>query len=223
MVGSFLSLFAAGDCTPTNFLGLKPWYYYLNLNSSCQFDNNHTFQFLGSNSDFLLILLAIIDDLLMIAGLAAVSFVIYAGVKYITSQGSPDETSKALTTLISALVGLAIALVAIPTVSYLGNHYATGNATNLTVSSGASLNLNSLPNPVGVNNGLIVQTVLQDVFGVIGGVSFIFIIIGGYRYVLSSGDPQNTARAKDTILYALVGLIVAIVAESIVSLIIGKL
>jgi hypothetical protein len=222
MLGSFLGLFAAGDCKPASFLGLKAWYYYLYLNSSCQFDANHTFQLLGPHSDILLILLAIVDDLLTIAGFIAVCFIIYAGVKYITSQGSPDATSKALSTLISALIGLAIALVAIPTVSYIGNHFATGSAGTISASVG-TLNLSSLPQPVGVSDGSIIQTVLRDVFGVIGGVSLIVIVIGGYRYVLSNGDPQNTANAKNTILYAMVGLIVAIVAESIVSLVIGKL
>ena len=41
--------------------------------------------------------------------------------------------------------------------------------------------------------------------------------------MLSSGDPQNTAAAKGTIIYAIVGLLIAIVAESIVALVLGKL
>ena len=132
-MGNFLTFFAAGQCNPSSsyyhtFLGLKPWYAYLNLNSQCQFDNTHTFNLLGSHSDLLLILLAVIDDLLIIAGIAAVVFVIYAGIRYTTSQGSPDETSKALSTLIYALIGLAIAVIAIPTISYIGNHYATSRA-----------------------------------------------------------------------------------------------
>jgi hypothetical protein len=222
MVDSVFRLFAAGQCNTIYFFGLKPWYYYIPLNSSCQFDATHPFTLLGSQSDLLLIILAIIDDLLIVAGIAAVVFVIYAGIKYITSQGSPDETSKALSTLIYALIGLAIAVIAIPTVSYIGNHYATGSGSSSTLGTG-TLNLSSLPNPGGVANGNIIQIILQDLFGVIGALSLLFLIIGGFRYVLSSGDPQNSAAAKGTIIYAIVGLLIAVVAESIVALVLGKL
>jgi len=157
----------------------------------------------------------------MIAGLAAVIFVIYAGIKYITSQGSPNETARAQSTIIYALIGLAIAIIAVPTVSYLGNRYATGSGGSVSV-AGGSLDLSSLPNAAGVASGSILQTVLQDLFGVIGGLALIFLVIGGLRYVFSNGDPQNAASARGTIIYAVVGLIIAIVAESIVSLILGK-
>jgi len=222
MGASLFNLFAAGSCHNIYFFGLKPWYYYIPLNSSCQFDATHQFTLLGSQSDLLLIILAIIDDLLIIAGIAAVAFVIYSGIKYITSQGSPDGTSKALSTLIYALIGLAIAVIAIPTVSYIGNHYATGAGTPAAIGSG-NLDLGSLPNPPGVDNGNLIQVILADLFGVIGALSLLFLIIGGFRYVLSSGDPQNTALAKGTIIYAIIGLLIAVVAESIVSLVLGKL
>lgn len=221
MADSLFRLFAAGNCQNTYFFGLKPWYYYISLNNSCQFDATHPFTLLGAHSDLLLIILAIIDDLLIVAGMAAVVFVIYAGIKYITSQGNPDETSKALSTLIYALIGLAIAVIAIPTVSYIGNHYAAGSGSSGTVGTG-TLNLSSLPNPGGVATGNIIQIILQDLFGVVGALSLLFLIIGGFRYILSGGEPQNSAAAKGTILYAIVGLIIAIVAESIVALVLGK-
>jgi hypothetical protein len=170
-------------------------------------------------------LLAVVDDLLVIAGLVAVIFVIYGGIRYITSQGSPNETAQAQSTIIYALVGLAIAIIAIPTVSYLGTKLGTGTggSSNIPASNGATLNLKSLPNPGGAVNGGIVGTIFQDAFGIIGAMALLFIVIGGLRYVFSSGDPQAAATAKSTIIYALIGLIIAIVAESIVTLIIGKI
>jgi hypothetical protein len=174
--------------------------------------------------DVLLILLAIIDDLLIIAGLAAVVFVIYAGIRYITSQGSANETAQAQSTIIYALIGLAITVIAIPTVSYLGNRFGTGTGSSaVPVTSSGSLNLHSLPYPSTVAGGNIIGIVLQDAFGIIGALALIFIIIGGLRYIFSNGDPQNAANARGTIIYALVGLMVAIVAESIVALVLGKL
>lgn len=223
MASGLFSLFGAGQCPDTTFLGLVPWYHYINLNPNCEFDASHPFELLGSHSDLLLILVAIVDDLMRIIGLVAVIFVIYAGIKYMTSQGAPDQTAQAQSTLINALIGLAIALVAIPTISFIGFKLGGGSGQSTTVTGGAMLDLTPLPNPTGVGNGTIIQTVLQIVFGVLGALAFLFMIIGGFRYVVSQGDPQNIARAKNTIMYALIGLVVAIVAESIVSLIIGKL
>jgi hypothetical protein len=50
----------------------------------------------------------------------------------------------------------------------------------------------------------------------IGAVAVLMIIIGGLRYVLSGGDPNSTKGAKDTIMYAVIGLIVALVARVLV-------
>jgi len=50
----------------------------------------------------------------------AIAFVIYGAIQYIASQGSPDATSKAQSTIINALIGLAITIVAITFVSFLG-------------------------------------------------------------------------------------------------------
>jgi hypothetical protein len=67
------------------------------------------------------------------------------------------------------------------------------------------------------------QRVLQIVFGVVGALALLVITVSGFRYVLSTGDPQKTAQAKDGIIYSLVGLVVAISAEAIVTFVLGKL
>jgi uncharacterized membrane protein len=58
---------------------------------------------------------------------------------------------------------------------------------------------------------------------VVGVVSVIFIIIGGVQFVSSTGDPAKVSRARDTIIYALVGLVVAIVAGSIIQFVLTNL
>lgn len=50
---------------------------------------------------------------------------------------------------------------------------------------------------------------------VIGAISIIMIIIGGIRYVMSTGDPNGAKGAKDTVMYALIGLAIAISAYAI--------
>lgn len=113
-----LSLFAA-NCKPT-FFGLIPWYQYLNMNASCELVGFNILPTPGNPSDVPLIFLAIIDDLLRVAGMVAVAFVIYAGIQYITSQGNPEKAAKALQTLINALIGAGIAITAIALVAFVG-------------------------------------------------------------------------------------------------------
>ncbi len=113
----------ASQCSST-FLGLKPWFAYLPDSSfesgTCNITN---FSLLGSNgkdSQLVPVLLAITDDLVRVAGMVAVAFVITGGIKYVTSSGEPDKTKQALETIISALVGVAIAIIAAAVVSYIG-------------------------------------------------------------------------------------------------------
>jgi hypothetical protein len=67
-----------------------------------------------------------------------------------------------------------------------------------------------------------IETILQVVFVIAGAVSVIVITVAGLSYVLSNGDPQRAAKAKDTILYAVIGLVISILSFTIVSFIIGR-
>lgn len=77
---------------------------------------------------------------------------------------------------------------------------------------------NSLYGP----NGLITK-VVRIISIVIGIAAVIMIMVGGVRYITSSGDPNNTTGAKNTILYAIVGLLVALLAQAIIIFVINKL
>ena len=69
----------------------------------------------------------------------------------------------------------------------------------------------------------LLEAVMTIVLGILGVVAIIMIIIGGIQYASSQGDPSSTSRAKKTILYALVGLILAIFARVIVALVFGRI
>jgi hypothetical protein len=124
MILQQLFLFATADprCEK-DFFGLVPWYHYLDLSKFNSYPDCSikSFKFLGSSSDMPLILLAVVDDLLRIAGIVAVGFVIYGAFQFIASQGNPEGTAKAQTTVINALLGLAVAIAAITFVSFLGD------------------------------------------------------------------------------------------------------
>lgn len=76
--------------------------------------------------------------------------------------------------------------------------------------------------PHGVASNGTLQLILQIVFGIAGSIALLVITIAGFRYVVSRGDPNAVAQAKNAILYAIIGLLVAIAAFSIVTFVIGS-
>ena len=77
-------------------------------------------------------------------------------------------------------------------------------------------------NPIFGQNG--VATKVAQVLAIISGiVSVVVIVMGGISYITSSGNPQKTASAKNTILFASIGLVVSLMAQAVVSFILSKL
>jgi hypothetical protein len=66
-----------------------------------------------------------------------------------------------------------------------------------------------------------IKTVINvlSVFG--GALAVVFIIIGGFRYIVSSGNPEQAKGARNTILYALVGLVIIATAQIVVHFVIN--
>ncbi|MDB5179188.1 MAG: conserved rane protein of unknown function [Patescibacteria group bacterium] len=63
---------------------------------------------------------------------------------------------------------------------------------------------------------LIFSGVTNTLIFLVGAVSVIMIIIGGLRYILSNGDPKQAETGRNTVMYAVIGIIVAIAAYAIV-------
>jgi type IV secretion system pilin len=79
----------------------------------------------------------------------------------------------------------------------------------------------TLPNvPRYCEPGIVVQRVLNIAFTLIGGVSLLFVVIGGLRYTTSGGNEERAAQGRKTVLYALVGLAVVLLALAIVNIVI---
>lgn len=127
-----------------DFFGLVPWYNYLGPEFSysassvskglhnppdqdCTVKCFNIFTQSQANdcgvthSDIPYVLLAIVDDLLRVAGIVAVVFVIVGAFNYVGSQGNPDSTAKAQNTITGALIGMALAIVSVAFISYLGS------------------------------------------------------------------------------------------------------
>jgi Type IV secretion system pilin len=68
-----------------------------------------------------------------------------------------------------------------------------------------------------------IVTDVVNIFSVIVGVvAVIMIIYGGFRYIISGGDSSNVTNAKNTILYALIGLVIVALAQFIVKFVLSK-
>lgn len=66
------------------------------------------------------------------------------------------------------------------------------------------------------------QTIIGIISFLAGVLSVVFIIIGGFRYITSSGNAQKVESAKQTLLYAIVGLILSLLAPALAGFIISK-
>ncbi len=68
----------------------------------------------------------------------------------------------------------------------------------------------------------IFRTITNVLLFILGAISVIMIIIGGLRYVVSGGNATAVTAAKNTILYAIVGVIVALLAYAIVNFVLNS-
>ena len=65
--------------------------------------------------------------------------------------------------------------------------------------------------------------IINGVIGVLGLVAVVVIIVGGVQYMTSSGDAGKVKKAKDTILYGLIGLVVCVLAFALVQFVISTI
>ena len=64
--------------------------------------------------------------------------------------------------------------------------------------------------------------IINGVIGVLGILAVVVIILGGVQYMTSNGDASKVKKAKDTILYGIIGLIIVILSAAIVNFVIAK-
>ncbi len=68
-----------------------------------------------------------------------------------------------------------------------------------------------------------IQTIINWILAVLGIVAVIMVIIGGFTYMTSQGDPGKTKKARDTILYGIIGLVIALLAFAIVNFVLANI
>jgi hypothetical protein len=116
----------------------------------------------------------------------------------------------------------------IPTIIALGVIFATfisvpSYAQEMTLQSGVQ-SARGDGQPVTLfGDGGIFTTIVNILLFIIGALSVIMLIIGGIRYTVSGGNQSAITAAKNTIMYAIVGIIIAVLAFAIVNFVLSSL
>lgn len=182
----------AGSCR--SFLGLTSW--DCNVNISDQESLKRGIWMIAAN---------VLTDITVIAAYLVLGYVIYGGYQYTFSAGDPNKVAAGKKTLTHAFIGLAIVMSASAILSSI---------RIALVGSGGNIG-NCLSDQGCVDPGDMVVNLIQWVVGVAGVVSAVFVVYGGITYTTSAGDPNKLQKAKNMILYALIGLVIVALAEII--------
>ena len=152
-----------------------------------------------------IIALNILSDISVIATYLAIGYVVYGGYQYIFSAGDPAKVVVGKKTLSQAFIGIAIvvsASIILNTIRIiLGANFTqdctTGDCINQTDPS------------------ILFDNFISWFIGIGGVVAAIFVVYGGIAYITSSGDSNKVQKAKNILLYALIGLAIVGLARII--------
>jgi lysylphosphatidylglycerol synthetase-like protein (DUF2156 family) len=116
--------------------------------------------------------------------------------------------------IVAVFAGLVGAMALVPSSAFaVTNTEAVCDA----IGSGAACDKAS-----GTDVNKVIRTVINVFSTVIGVVAVIMIMVAGFKYVTSSGDSSKTASAKNTLIYALIGLLIVVLAQTIVKTVLSK-
>ena len=113
------------DNENNDFFGFPKWYKYLGQQPVEDAVSGATIcnAKLNGIQDVWLVVAATIEILLRVASIIAIGLIIYGGISYVISQGVPDKTKKAQATIINAIIGLVIAIIATASVSFFAGRF----------------------------------------------------------------------------------------------------
>lgn len=109
--------------------------------------------------------------------------------------------------------------------SSIGNYGSFGNCMNTVTIYKllAEFTLKKPDNLPNLNADASLPKVLSFIFGFLALLAVLFIVIGGIQYTLSNGEANKIQEAKNTILYAIIGLVLSILAFVVVSFVMAQI
>lgn len=211
----------AASCADSNFFELPRWCKYFDPSTTTSAE-------LNDNPEKLwLIGAAVLEILLYVGGIVSFAYLLVAAFRLVVSNGDPggngrpSAIAKLRTSIVNAFIGLTIVTMARALVSFIASTFAGSSSA---ATGGGKLQPKYIPGVLtpGGEGGPI-GTALNLFFAAIAAVSVVMIVIGGIKYVTSSGDPSGVNSAKNTILFAIIGVVLALVAMVILRFVVGML
>jgi cytochrome bd-type quinol oxidase subunit 2 len=120
---------------------------------------------------------------------------------------------------ISKLITIALSILIFSPLIIGSSVYAASSNCSVQSTGTSGIDYSSLPQVCANHETLAL--ILNIFFTIIGSVSVLVIVLAGFKFITSSGKPEEVAKAKDTILYAAIGLVVCVSAVTIVSFVAG--
>ena len=190
-----------GSCR--DFLGMTSWDCGIVSNPSNQDELASNIVIIASN---------VFKDITVIAGYLTLAFIIYGGFLYMFSSGDSGKAANSRKVLTRAFIGLAIILL---------SNVILNSIRFALIQNGSFASIKGQPSPEDIFfNGI------NWIIGISVVVCLAFVVIGAVGYITSAGDPQKLQKAKNTLMYAFIGLgivaLSAIIKEFVYNLIVNS-
>lgn len=203
-VPTTVSAIAYSSCDDENkVLNFPHWYDGLQtrgLDGKCEIispkDNDELTTFIWQ------IVLNCIGMAFVAIGYIALGFILFGGFQFISAMGSSDKMAKARTTILNACIGMVIA-----------------------ISATAIVNKFSVILPaagVWPDAGTVITNVLDIFYFGTGAVAVIMIIMAGFTMIISGDKPDSVTKARNTIIFSSVGILIIVFAKVITTFITGR-
>ncbi|MBU3964450.1 hypothetical protein KKE85_01520 [Patescibacteria group bacterium] len=148
------------------------------------------------NIDFDEMLIRVLGWVFGFALVIGVLMVIIGGYMMIVSSGDPERFSTGRKTVVYALSGVAIVTVSRGIIALVGQIL-----------------------PQGVDAGTALYNIIVYAFGFLIVISVLMLIIAAFLFITGGGNPEQTTKAKRWLIYALIGLTVAVISRGLVALV----
>ena len=200
--------YAASYGCNNHFLGLRAWYDGLvksgpDENGECKLKSPKDLGGgkAGMRKYVWTIIMNVVSMIFGVVGYLAIGFVMWGGFQYILAQGDVNKMTRAKRTVTNSIIGLTIVMTA-------------------SIISGVVSGIVSGARDKGDSFFL---EIFNSAFLWAGIITGIMIIWGGIQYAISIGDPAKATKAKNTLLYSIIGLIIVILAATIVNTVVNAI
>ncbi len=168
------------------------------------FESNSGSKKISSFAQFAIFVLNVFSGL---AGIVSIVYIVFSGFRFITSQGNEETVESAKRGLQWSVIGFVVILL-----SYI---IVLGISKELKFQGLGTPD--QLKNPLTLNTFFDLYTRLLDAFfSIMALIAILMLIVSGYRYITAQGNTEQAEAAKKTITYAVLGIVVALLAYVIV-------